>query len=191
MINGHSNISESSKEKVLSVIAIGQTIVLLLIGIGGVVVCFLAPEKITKFTPFLSSGWGKVLVVMGFSLIGFEGYEVISNAAEEVIDAKKNIPKAIFYSVMIVITTYLLVAFAAIIGSGQINGSITDWFSSLGAIGFAEAIGRLFPFGGLSGCSCSYFRKHFGTECNNLCFYKGIFCFRKRWTPSFDFWTYI
>ena len=86
---------------------------------------------------------------MGFSLIGFEGYEVISNTAEEVIDSKKNVPKGIFYAVIIVITTYLLVAFAAIVGGGSHNGSLVEWFRLQGATGFAESIGRLFPIGGL------------------------------------------
>jgi len=139
----------SETGKAGAIIAIGQTVVLFVIGIAGVVVCILSPEKITKFTPFLSADFGKVLVVMGFSLIGFEGYEVISNTAEEVIDAKKNVPKAIFYAVIIVISTYLLVAFAAIVGGGRSGGSLTEWFRLRGATGFAEAITRLFPLGGL------------------------------------------
>ncbi len=139
----------SETGKAGAVIAIGQTIVLILIGIGGVVVCILSPGRLNGFTPFLTDGWGKVLVVMGFSLIGFEGYEVISNTAEEVIDAKKNIPKGIFYAVIIVVTTYLLVAFAAVIGGGGSGVSITEWFRARGATGFGEAISRLFPLGGL------------------------------------------
>ena len=79
-----------------AVIAIGQTVILAVIGIGGVIVFLRNPGKAANFTPFLSDGWGKVLVIMGFSLIGFEGYEVISNTAEEVIDSKKNVPKGIF-----------------------------------------------------------------------------------------------
>jgi len=132
-----------------AVIAIGQTVVLLLIGIGGLVAGLLSPERMTNFTPFMTAGWGKVFVVMGFSLIGFEGYEVISHTAEEVVDAKKNVPKGIFYAVIIVVTTYLFVAFAAIVGGGQRGVSITEWFFQRGATGFAEAIGQLFPFGGV------------------------------------------
>lgn len=139
----------SKTGKAGAVIAVGQTAVLLLIGIGGVAACILSPERTGNFTPFLSDGWGKVLVVMGFSLIGFEGYEVISNTAEEVIDAKRNVPRGIFYAVIIVITTYLLVAFAAIAGGGRLGGSLVQWFQVRGATGFAEAIGRLLPVGNL------------------------------------------
>ena len=139
----------SETGKAGAVIAIGQTIVLLVIGIGGVIVSIVSPEKTANFTPFMTGGWGKMLMVMGFSLIGFEGYEVITNTAEEVIDAKKNVPRGIFYAVIIVITTYLLVAFAAVVGGGQEGVSLTEWFRLRGATGFAEAVGRLFPLGGL------------------------------------------
>lgn len=130
-------------------IAIGQTIVLLLIGFGSFFFISRYPENVTKFTPFLTEGWSKVFIVMGFTLIGFEGYEVISHTAEEVKDARKNIPKGIFYAIMIVVTTYLLVAFAAIVGGGLSGGSLSEWFKSKGATGFAEAVGNLFPHGNL------------------------------------------
>jgi len=139
----------SKTGKAGAAIAVGQTVVLLLIGVGGAAACILSPERVANFTPFLTHGWGKVLVVMGFSLIGFEGYEVISNTAEEVVDAKKNVPKGIFYAVIIVITTYLLVAFAAVAGGGRMGGSLVQWFQVRGATGFAEAIGRLLPLGNL------------------------------------------
>ncbi len=132
-----------------AVIAIGQTIVLLLIGVGGLIFAGLNPERFSNFSPMLSEGWGKVFVVMGFSLIGFEGYEVISNTAEEVIDARRNVPKGIFLAVIIVVTTYLLVACTVIIGGGAAGMSLPDWFSSRGATGFADALVNILPAGGL------------------------------------------
>lgn len=130
-----------------AIMAVGQTIVLAVIGLIGVVVAIKNPGRLANFDPFLSEGWGKVLVVMGFSLIGYEGYEVIANTAEEVVDAKKNVPKGIFYAVIIVITTYLLVAFATIIGVKAADVSIVEWFHARGSTGFADAIALLFPFG--------------------------------------------
>jgi len=130
-----------------AIMAIGQTIMLAVIGLLGVVVAIKNPGRLGNFDPFLPHGWGKVLVVMGFSLVGYEGYEVIANTAEEAVDAKKNVPKGIFYAVIIVITTYLLVAFAAIVGIEASGLSVVEWFKEQGATGFADAIGQLFPFG--------------------------------------------
>ena len=76
-----------------AIMAIGQTIVLAVIGLLGVVVAIKNPGRLANFDPFLPHGWGKVLVVMGFSLVGYEGYEVIANTAEEAVDAKKNVPR--------------------------------------------------------------------------------------------------
>jgi APA family basic amino acid/polyamine antiporter len=132
-----------------AVMAIGQTIVLGVIGLAGVYAAVRAPSRLGNFTPFLPGGWGKVLVVMGFSLVGYEGYEVIANTAEEVVDAKKNVPRGIFFAVIIVITTYLLLAFAAIIGVRSTGTTLIVWFQARGATGFAEAIAQLMPAGGL------------------------------------------
>ena len=132
-----------------AVMAVGQTIVLAAIGLAGVYVAIRNPSTMRNFEPFLPNGWGKVLVVMGFSLVGYEGYEVIANTAEEVVEAKKNVPRGIFFAVIIVITTYLLVAFAAVVGVRTAGTSVIRWFQSQGATGFAEAIGQLLPAGGL------------------------------------------
>jgi APA family basic amino acid/polyamine antiporter len=132
-----------------AVMAVGQTIVLAVIGLAGVCVAIRNPSTMANFEPFLPNGWGKVLVVMGFSLVGYEGYEVIANTAEEVVEARKNVPRGIFLAVMIVITTYLLVAFAAVVGVRSTESTVIEWFRAQGATGFAEAIGQLLPIGGL------------------------------------------
>jgi nucleotide-binding universal stress UspA family protein len=74
---------------------------------------------------------------------------VIANTAEEVVDAKKNVPKGIFYAAMTVITTYLLVGFAVIVGVETAELSVAEWFQEHGATGFAKAVSHLFPFGGV------------------------------------------
>ncbi|MFW6006658.1 MAG: amino acid permease [Halanaerobiales bacterium] len=132
-----------------SYIAMAQTATLGIIGIIGVIVAFLQPENMTNFTAFVPHGWGKVLAAMGFTYIGFEGYEVITHAGEEAVNPKEDIPKAIFYSLIIVVTTYILMAFAVVIGAPVQGLGITEWFTEMGELGVAEAISNLFPFGGL------------------------------------------
>ena len=67
-----------------------------------------------SFTPFMKNGWGGVLGAMGLTFIAFEGYEIIAQTSEEVDDPKRNVPRAVFLSLLIVIPIYLLVAFVAI-----------------------------------------------------------------------------
>ncbi len=77
------------------------------------------------FTPFMPNGWGGVFKAMGLTFIAFQGFEVISQCSEEVKNPKKNIPRAVFLSLIIVIPIYLLVAVTAL-GSVQ-PGDMTPW----------------------------------------------------------------
>jgi amino acid transporter/nucleotide-binding universal stress UspA family protein len=79
----------------------------------------------TPFTPFMPHGWSGIFKAMGFTFIAFEGYDVIAQSSEEIKNPKKNIPKAVFLSLAIVIPIYLLVAIAAL-GSVTPN-NMTPW----------------------------------------------------------------
>jgi amino acid transporter/nucleotide-binding universal stress UspA family protein len=77
----------------------------------------------SNFKPFLPEGKGisTVFMMMAFSILAFEGYEIIVQCGEEVKNPKKNIPKAIFASVGVAVLLYLLVALACLT-----NFSIAD-----------------------------------------------------------------
>ncbi len=66
------------------------------------------------FTPFMTSGWTGVFAAMGLTFIAFEGYEIIAQTSEEVDNPRRNVPRAVFLSLLIVVPIYLLVAFVAI-----------------------------------------------------------------------------
>jgi len=83
---------------------------MIIIGIVGFYVAIKHPERLQNFKPFLPNGWERLLVTMGFTYVAFEGYEVIAQAGDEAIDPKKNLPKAMIYSVLIVTLTYVAVA---------------------------------------------------------------------------------
>ena len=80
----------------------GQTLFLIIIGITGVVVAIKDPIRLNNFKPFMPNGWIKILVTMGFTYVAFEGFEVISQAGDETIKPRKNLPKAMLLSVFIV-----------------------------------------------------------------------------------------
>jgi amino acid transporter/nucleotide-binding universal stress UspA family protein len=74
-------------------------------------------EMTENFIPILPEGKGmsEVLMVMGFTFLAFEGYEIIVQSGEEVKKPKKNIPRAIFVSVAIATLLYLSMAFACLV----------------------------------------------------------------------------
>jgi amino acid transporter len=81
------------------------------IGIIGIVVLIRYPGRLANFQPFLTdNGWLKLIGSMGVIYVAFEGFEVIAQAGDETVDPKRNLPKAMLYSVLIVTVTYLAVA---------------------------------------------------------------------------------
>ncbi|MFB6082531.1 MAG: amino acid permease [Halanaeroarchaeum sp.] len=109
---------------------------------------------------FAPNGLFGILGAMGFTYIAFEGYEIIVQSGEEVVDPGTNIPKAVFYSMAIVVPIYVLVAFAAIGGitptaeliqrAGlDAQAAVYTWelLGHLGELGIIEAAGQFVPYG--------------------------------------------
>lgn len=85
------------------------------------------PDWHLTFTQdFLPNGVGSVFIAMGLTFIAFEGYEIIAQCSEEVRAPERNVPRAIFLSLLIVVPIYLLVAFAAL-GAAQPDGNTPSW----------------------------------------------------------------
>lgn len=79
--------------------------------------------KIGNFTPILPGNRTSfsILSAMGLTFIAFEGYDLITTVTEEVKNPRKNIPKAIFISLIFTVFIYLLVVFIAIGNLGFIE----------------------------------------------------------------------
>jgi basic amino acid/polyamine antiporter, APA family len=90
-------------------------IIILLIFIGfGLELIIRQGDWRTTFSPFLPNGYGGVFKAMGLTFIAFQGFEVIAQSSEEIKNPKRNIPRAVFLSLLIVVPIYILVAITAI-----------------------------------------------------------------------------
>ncbi|MBT3199618.1 MAG: amino acid permease [Phycisphaerales bacterium] len=107
----------SETGKIGAIFTVAQMLFVLSIGIVGLIVAIVNPERMENFQPFLGTdgNWWGLLGTMGVIYVAFEGFEVIAQAGDETIDPKRNIPKAMLYSVAIVTVTYVLVALASVI----------------------------------------------------------------------------
>ena len=104
----------------------------------------------TSFTPFMTSGWAGVFAAMGLTFIAFEGYEIIAQTSEEVENPKRNVPRAVFLSLLIVVPIYLLVAFVAIGAVTPPPGlSVTQYLGEQKEIALVRAADQLVAGGGL------------------------------------------
>jgi amino acid transporter len=131
-----------------AVFTLGQTLTLAFIAVAGIVAALLRPEQMANFQPFLPEGWSKLLITMGFTYVAFEGFEVIAQTGDEAVDPRRNLPKAMLYSILIVVVTYVGVAFAAIVAAPSDGLPAWRWIGRLGGRGFGEAIALLLPWFG-------------------------------------------
>ncbi|MGA9149799.1 MAG: amino acid permease [Candidatus Nitrosopolaris sp.] len=95
----------------------------------------------------LPNGIGGIVAAMGLTFIAFEGYEIIVQTGEEVKDPKKNIPKAIFTSLALVVVLYCLVAFVSI--GAIFPTGIPSWkfIGRNGDLGIMKAAALFLPYG--------------------------------------------
>ena len=142
----------SETGKIGAIITMGQTLFVVTIGVVGIVTVSRDPQRLANFDPFMPHGWTKLLMTMGFTYVAFEGYEVIAQAGDEAKDPKRNLPKAMLYSVLVVTVLYTLVAFATVVsvkaGDAALNGLRPDeWIGQYKEKGFGEAVAQLMPYG--------------------------------------------
>jgi amino acid transporter/nucleotide-binding universal stress UspA family protein len=117
----------SETGKVGNIVTGTKIVILLIFIVLGVGFVLHQPHwESSGFEPFFPKGWSGVFKAMGLTFIAFEGYEIIAQSSEEIKDPKRNIPKAVFYSLIIVIPIYLLVAFVALGGVHPPHG-MTAW----------------------------------------------------------------
>lgn len=103
-------------------------IISLFIGFGLYAIFFgkLAEPWPSHFEGFFQKGPLGLIMAMGLTFIAFEGYEIIAQCGEEVKNPKRNIPRSIFLSLIIVVPIYILVAFVAL-GAVTPPGDQPSW----------------------------------------------------------------
>ncbi|MEM3007027.1 MAG: amino acid permease [Candidatus Nitrosotenuis sp.] len=104
-----------------------------------------------NFEDFFPHGISGLVIAMGLTFIAFEGYEVIAQTGNELKNPKKNIPRAIFISLLVVVAIYILFTFAFIGGlsSEKVGQPSWEFIGSFGEIGIIEAAKYFLPFGAL------------------------------------------
>ncbi|HMH09585.1 MAG TPA: amino acid permease [Candidatus Nitrosopolaris rasttigaisensis] len=105
------------------------------------------PNWKANFADFLPNGIGGIVAAMGLTFIAFEGYEIIVQTGEEVKNPKKNIPRAIFTSLAIVVVLYCLVAFVSIGAIFPPGVPAWKYIGHYGDLGITKAAALFLPYG--------------------------------------------
>lgn len=131
---------------ILTLTKIAILSVLVAFGLAAIAGTDLSQAEIS--TDFFSHGVIGVLTAMGLTFIAFEGYEIIAQSGEEVINPKRNIPIAIFVSIAIAVVIYILVAFVAIGATVAPAGTtVSAYLGEQGEVAIIEVASQVFPFG--------------------------------------------
>ncbi len=140
----------SETGKVGNIVTMAKIIILAILALFGLKALLGRPDWTSEFVPFLPNGLGGLLTAMGLTTIAFQGYEVVAQSGEEVVDPRRNIPRAIFLAIAIVVTIYTAVAFA-LLGAIQPPDGSPSWqfLGRYAEQAVVEAANRLMPYGSI------------------------------------------
>ena len=132
-----------------NILTITKIIILSLVVVFGVLAMSRTDAWTIRFTDsFFAEGVLNVFIAMGFTFIAFEGYEIIAQSGEEVIDPRRNIPRAIFISIVLVVVIYVLVGFVAIGATSPPPGlAAYQYLGQKGEVAIIEVAQQVFPWG--------------------------------------------
>lgn len=95
-------------------------------------------------------GISGLVAAMGLTFIAFEGYEIIVQTGEEAKKPRRNIPRAIFISLAVVILLYCLMVFVAIAATKTPTGEPAwQFIGNFGELGIIKAVDLFMPYGGI------------------------------------------
>ena len=148
------NVRGSSETGLVgNIVTIFKVLVLGLLVYFGIRAMYNLPNWAANFwddpSPF-PNGINGVFIAMGLTFVAFEGYEIIVQSGEEVKNPSRNIPRAIFGAIIIVIILYLGVAFVTI-GAIQQDSGLPNWayLGNTGERALIESARALMPYGAL------------------------------------------
>jgi amino acid transporter/nucleotide-binding universal stress UspA family protein len=96
----------------------------------------------------LPNGVGGVILAMGLTFVAFEGYEIIAQSGEEVKNPERNVPRAIFMAIAVVVVIYLSVAFVSV-GALVQDAGVPNWvyLGENGERAMIETARSIMPYG--------------------------------------------
>jgi amino acid transporter/nucleotide-binding universal stress UspA family protein len=131
-----------------NVVTMAKIVILGLFVLFGVVVMLRTNGFQQITSDFLPNGFIAVLAAMGVTFVAFEGYEIIVQSGEEVINPERNIPRAIFFAIGVTVTIYLLVSVVALGATVPPVGMKVYQFLGLQKeVAVVETARQTFPFG--------------------------------------------
>ena len=123
-------------------------ILVLFIGFGLVAMGRMDQWQPRFFHDFMPNGVRGVMIGMGLTFIAFEGYEIIAQSGEEIIEPARNVPRGIFLSIAIATLIYILVGIVAIGATTPPPGmDVPAYLGQKRELAIVSVARQIFPFG--------------------------------------------
>jgi amino acid transporter len=94
------------KEAIIVITVMNLVELAVLVGVAVLGIVDIEPSNLEPLAPM---GWGPFVPAMALIYISYVGFELISNAAEEIIEPAKNIPRAILITLGVSTAIYVFV----------------------------------------------------------------------------------
>ncbi len=132
-----------------NILTVTKVVILGLLVLFGILAMSRSDVWVGRFTTgLLPNGFLSIFLAMGLTFIAFEGYEIIAQSGEELVNPKRNIPRAIFYSIGIVVVIYVLVGFVAIgATTPPVGQTAHEYLGAQGELAIIEVASQTFPWG--------------------------------------------
>jgi amino acid transporter len=142
-------LGASETGSVGNIVTLAKIAILGLFVLFGLVVMLRSDGWQGSFTSdFFPNGYLAVFAAMGVTFVAFEGYEIIVQSGEEVINPKRNIPLAIFIAIAVAVTIYLLVSIVVIGATDPPVGmKVWDYLGLQKEVAVVETAQQTFPGG--------------------------------------------
>lgn len=132
-----------------NIVTMTKIMILAFFVLFGIAAMFRIPDLSSRFfSNFMPNGYMSILIAMGLTFIAFEGYEIIAQSGEEVINPQRNVPRAVFLAIGIAVSIYILVSITAIGATTPPAGIETYlYLGEKKEIAVVEVAQQVFPFG--------------------------------------------
>lgn len=131
-------------------VTLTKIILLLLLVAGGIAVINSSNEPAKALTPLMPNGVTGLLMAMAVIFVAFEGFEVITRTGEEMHNPSRNMPIAIYASILVSTVLYIAIAVVLVAAiSGPDGQPAWRYLGELGELGMATTARQLLPSGDL------------------------------------------
>jgi basic amino acid/polyamine antiporter, APA family len=130
-------------------VTITKVIILLIFSGFGIELILRSGDPFSVFRSFTPNGPSGVFKAMGLTFIAFQGFEVIAQSSEEIRNPRKNIPRAVFLSLVIVIPIYIVVGAVALAAVKPGGMTAWDYLAAQKEIALVEVARTFFVGGGV------------------------------------------